>query len=127
MKKSFLFAGLLFLLLACSKDKNITGTNADGSVNAKSSVKSEPFTENTVHITSSGFSPEFLRVNINNTVVWVNDDNVVHTVTSPSGKFDSGDIPPGSTFRYYFDNTGNYDYYCKYHDIRGTIQVAGIR
>lgn len=68
-------------------------------------------------------------IGVNNTVVWVNDDNVAHTVTArsvPNGaqNFDSGNMPPGQTFEYTFTVPGNYTYYCVYHPwMVGTVIV----
>jgi plastocyanin len=126
MKKVFFFTGLLFLLLGCSKDQSVTGINVSDNISAKGgNGKESPTIQNTVHILGSGFSPDSLIVNINSTVFWVNDDDKPHTVTSD--KFDSGDILPGSTYKFYFDNTGHYHYYCKYHSEKAVIVVAGIR
>ena len=124
MKKVLFFAGSLFLLVACSKDRSIEGKQDDASVTIKNSSSSEP-DMNIVHILNTGFSPDSMMVNINSSVSWVNDDAVSHTVTSD--KFDSGDILPGSTFKFNFDNTGSYYYHCTHHSERGVIVVAGIR
>jgi len=113
MKKNFLFAGFLLLLAACSKENS----DSNGSVNL-----------NTVSIKNMSFSPQSLRVNINATVTWVNDDNITHTVTADDGSFDSGDILPGAKFMYTFSNTGTYNYHCTYHlSMTGTIIATGIR
>lgn len=54
-------------------------------------------------------------------VIWKNDDNAAHTVTSgtilegPSGTFDSGLIKSGKTFSHRFDDTGKYPYFCMIH------------
>ena len=125
MKKVFFFTGLLFLLLGCSKDQSVTDMNDSDNINAKANIGNETTPQNTVHILASGFSPDSLLVNINSAVFWVNDDGKTHTVTSD--KFDSGDILPGSTYKFTFDNTGHYQYYCKYHAERAVIVVAGIR
>ena len=126
MKKVFFFTSVLFALLACSKDKSVSDANSrdDASTAYATGNKSFP-SQNIVHILNSGYSPDSLMVNINSSVAWVNDDNATHTVSSD--KFDSGDIPPGGTFQFAFDNTGTYRYFCKYHSEKGVIVVAGIR
>jgi plastocyanin len=63
-------------------------------------------------------------IGINNTVVWTNDDSVVHTVTSlsvPSGAstFNSGNINAGSTSSHTFSTPGVYKYYCVIHPWMG--------
>lgn len=48
------------------------------------------------------FNPENLTIPEGATVIWVNADNVAHTVTKKSGpgpSFDSGPIEPGGTYQ----------------------------
>jgi plastocyanin len=115
MKKSIFFASLLLLLVACSKDNNMDNNGGTGN-------------PNTISMKNSVFSPPSLQVNINSTVTWINDDNMVHTVTSDNGSFDSGDIAPGARFSFTFTNTGTFNYHCVHHSgMTGVLIVAGIR
>ncbi len=67
------------------------------------------------------YDPDSLTVQAGTTVVWSNDDDAIHTVTSgvpsegPSEVFDSGMVAAGETFEYTFDETGTFDYYCIVH------------
>jgi plastocyanin len=68
------------------------------------------------------FVPPQKSVPHGTTIVWTNDDNVQHTVTSflpitgPTIVFDSNQISPnGGTFKFRFDEVGTYNYYCKIH------------
>ena len=67
------------------------------------------------------FIPSKIAVRANQTVVWNNDDNVAHNMTSGTindgsdGVFDSGLILPGSSFRHKFVRKGTYRYYCVVH------------
>ena len=115
MKKNILFAGLLLLMVACSKEKNFDSNNP-------------PVANNTILMKGSVFTPSTLQVNINVTVTWVNDDNMTHTVTADDGSFDSGDIAPGAKFMHTFSNTGTYNYHCVHHSgMVGAVTVTGIR
>ena len=126
MKKNIFFTGVLFLFLACTKGDSFDNTKAV--LGARSGSTEDPFfNQNTIHIKNSTFSPETLKVNVNTTVFWVNDDNIAHTVTADDSKFDSGDISSSGGFKLMFDNTGTYTYHCKYHQEKGTIMVEGIR
>lgn len=126
MKKIFFSTGLLLSLLACTKDRSVTEQNTDDNKVTGSDAKlNSGFYKNIVHIVNSAYSPVSLKISINDTVAWVNDDKTVHTVTSD--RFDSGDILPGGSFKNMFDNTGSYNYYCKYHGERGLLEVAGIK
>lgn len=77
------------------------------------------------------FSPVNIKVviGVNNTVTWINQDGVPHTVTSssvPSGAsmFNSGNMNPGATFTMTFTVAGTYGYYCQYHNwMKGTVTV----
>ncbi len=77
---------------------------------------------------SNGYAPANLVVvlGVNNTVLWVNNDRVAHTVSSSSSSqpFNSGNLDPGKTYTYTFTKPGTYQYYCIYHGwMYGTITV----
>ena len=77
---------------------------------------------------SPGYSPDTITVviGVNNTVVWVNNDNMPHTVTATNKLFDSGNMNPGDTFSYTFTSPGVYGYGCSYHSwMKGTVVVKG--
>jgi plastocyanin len=75
------------------------------------------------------FSPNPVNIKIGDTVTWVNDDTVFHTVVSgnPSGGgetgkvFDSGLSGPtalttkGKTFSHKFTEKGEFPYFCQLH------------
>ena len=68
------------------------------------------------------FSPNTLIIDAGQTVTWLNDDVMGHTVTSgqPSDNqtgtiFDSPAIAPGKEFSHTYQNSGVYDYFCQIH------------
>ena len=72
------------------------------------------------------YSPNTItvRVGVNNTVTWVNNDDAPHTVTASDGYFDSGNIAAGQSWTHTFSTPGTYSYYCSYHPwMKGTIVV----
>ena len=82
--------------------------------------------------TNEPFVPSTVNVPINSTVVWTNNDNSVHTVTSglpeqgARGMFDSGILSRGATFNFTFNKTGSYQYHCSLHPfMRGSVIVGG--
>ena len=82
--------------------------------------------------TNECFLPASLNVAIGETVLWSNDDNAAHTVTSgtsasgPDGLFDSGMILAGESFEFTFDSEGIFDYYCVVHPwMTGEVIVGG--
>ncbi|PWN07354.1 cupredoxin domain-containing protein [Rhodohalobacter mucosus] len=75
---------------------------------------------NEVWMVNRAFTPATLEIERGTTITWQNESSEVHTVTSGSnrnhdGLFDSGNISPGSTFSYTFNETGTFDYYCIPH------------
>lgn len=76
------------------------------------------------------FIPLHLQVTVGTTVVWINDDNVMHTVQSqnelgkPTGLFNSDVLTTGERFAFKFDKSGTYNYYCTLHPWRvGQVSV----
>ena len=63
------------------------------------------------------FAPPEINVAPNATVVWTNDDSIIHSVTSgkpretPTGEFDSGIIQAADSYSHTFSKSGAYDYY----------------
>lgn len=69
--------------------------------------------------TSTCFTPSILNISTGDTVMWTNNDNVGHSITSglpygaQTGVFDSGMIAPGKTYSFTFQNPGTYKYFDK--------------
>lgn len=86
--------------------------------------------------TNNAYSPNPTNIEIGDTVVWVNNDNVLHTVTSGSyddeyetrgSDFSSGYIAPQSSYELTFEDTGSFDYFCLLHPYMvGTVNVGEI-
>ena len=68
-----------------------------------------------VDIKNSAFTQGTVEISKGATVTWTNDDGVPHTVTSVSGAFDSGNIDPGKTYSYTFNQAGTFEYSCTNH------------
>ena len=81
-------------------------------------------TSNSVEIADFAFSPPTLTIAAGESVTWTNSDQVVHTATSTSGAFDSGDLDPGESYTFTFTTPGTYDYLCTPHpSMTGRIVV----
>ena len=72
-------------------------------------------TMRTVTMKGFRFRPDTVTIAAGDTVLWVNGDDEAHTVTMDSTELDSGDIPPGSRFRWVFRTRGRYRYHCEVH------------
>ena len=78
-----------------------------------------------VKIQDFAFVPANVIINKGEDVKWTNVDLVVHTSTSDTGKWDSGDITHGNSFQFRFNKTGSFSYHCTYHPaMKGTVRVT---
>lgn len=50
------------------------------------------------------------------TITFINKDPKNHTVGEMKNTFYSGKLKPGGSFSYTFNDTGNYAFYCNYHN-----------
>ena len=106
-------------VLSCTKDANSIAQEDE--TNAQSIIYGK------ISILGSGFDPQEFYVREKGGVSWVNNDNLVHTVTADNGVFDSKDLQSGASFTYTFNTRGNYPYHCKYHPEKaGTIKAVEI-
>ena len=85
-----------------------------------------------VHIRGMRFEPRNVTVKPGQTVVWVNDDNLVHTITSGTGTLpshvplSSSFLTRGQTFRHSFGEAGTYEYLCLPHLDQATMRGATV-
>ena len=74
-----------------------------------------------VTMKTGNYDPAAITIEVGSEVVWINDDVLLHTVTSgsegggPDGIFNSGPFNTGSTFTHTFAEAGEYPYYCVLH------------
>ncbi len=68
-----------------------------------------------VKIENMLFVPSELKVHGGDTIEWVNNDLVPHTVTSIVSQFDSGIIAPGGRWKFHVKKKGAFAYKCSYH------------
>jgi plastocyanin len=69
------------------------------------------------------FQPNPLTIKVGDNVTWINDDTVMHTVTSGSGpndpnegkQFNSGLLAEGQAVTHTFKTTGEFNYFCQIH------------
>jgi plastocyanin len=113
----FLFA-ILINSNSCTKD-----TTLDSPTKVSDPKVTGPGT-NEVWIQGSAFSPETISVTAGTTVTWTNKDAMLHTVTSTTGLFDSGNIANNGTYSRQFNTIGSFPYKCLIHSaMTGTVIV----
>jgi plastocyanin len=78
-----------------------------------------------ITMNGDGFIGGDLTVPVGTEVTWSNNDIEVHTATSDSQVFNSGDLEPGKSFSFTFTAPGTYTYSCEPHPwMTGTITVV---
>lgn len=123
--QSFTIGLLIFLgsvlFLSCSKSESdiAESANVNGSIHGTAGGTIHYTTKVTMQ--NSAFSPASVTVMETGSILWVNNDGVVHTVTADNGSFDSGDIQPGSSYGKTFTTIGPHPYHCKYH-----LEMTGL-
>lgn len=126
MKKPFIIFALVvvaiagvsayFLLSASNKQKT------PGVKLPSEETKSTPKEKNTILIKDFTFNPNTLTVKAGDTVTWLNEDGVVHTIKST--EFTSPNMKNGETFKFQFTVTGTYEYSCSVHPyMKGKVVV----
>ena len=77
-----------------------------------------------VAIDNFTFGPQELHVKVGTTVIWVNRDDIPHTVTSTTLAFRSKALDTNDKFSFTFTTPGSYKYFCSLHPhMTGTIVV----
>ncbi|AJF62526.1 MAG: Blue (Type 1) copper protein [archaeon GW2011_AR20] len=116
MKKRYFILVLLFLLFiaGCSSSNKNSDNQANTQINGIN-----------VKITGFAFSPAELTVKVGDTVTWVNEDSVKHTVTSDSGsELSSPLFAKSETYSHTFNTPGTFAYHCNVHpDMTGKVIV----
>lgn len=96
----------------------VTGSGTSGGIGGQGYAQ-------TVSITTSSFDPQIVFAVQGGTILWVNNDNMTHTVTSDSGnELNSPIIPPGATYAHTFTKVGTYPYHCNFRPyLTGSVVV----
>ena len=77
------------------------------------------------------YIPLNLEAPTGTTVIWTNDDSVLHTIQSTDeqgkiiGLFNSPPLKTGEIFEFTFDESGVYHYYCSLHPWRVGLVTIG--
>ena len=72
------------------------------------------------------FDPADAAVGAGDSIVFVNEGQDAHTVTSDDGQFDSGTLNPGESYTVTFEGEGTITYHCSIHpEMVGSVTVGG--
>jgi plastocyanin len=124
-KAVILLAGMVTLLAGCgvhpSAESPTTpmplGANDNGMSSARPQADASAAEPARVVIDNFAYSPREITVAPGSRVLWVNRDDVPHTVTSTAKPktFDSGALDGEESFAFTFQTPGTYDYFCAVH------------
>ncbi len=82
----------------------------------------------TLKIANFKYQPADLKLNVGETVQFVNKDEEPHTVTAKNGSFDSKALDTDQTWASTFTTPGTFPYICSIHPfMHGTITVTPKR
>ncbi|VVB64133.1 Cupredoxin-like domain protein [uncultured archaeon] len=121
---------LLVLMIALGSCAQVNVLNQQGMVKLEGNQRivgqDQSSSTNTVTIDDYSFPPSTLVVPKGTTVIWHNQGNVDHTVTSDTKDLFDSRVGPGREFSFSFSTPGTYNYHCSIHtSMHGTIVVTG--
>jgi plastocyanin len=79
------------------------------------------------HLTIDNFTfkPDAVTVPVGTRIVWVNDDDIPHSIVETMGKFHSPALDTEDKFSFTFDKAGSYEYFCGLHPhMKGKVVVT---
>ena len=84
-----------------------------------------------VNMVDFSFSPDSVRINAGDSVMWTNNGTYTHTSTSGvngvwDSLWDSGDLVHGATFVHGFPANGTFHYFCRHHYSGGMTGVVVV-
>ena len=74
-----------------------------------------PFRRHVVEIQAFSFQPQRTVVSPGDTIVWINQDIVPHTVTANGGTWRSQPLEEGDSWEMVVGNGGMETYFCEFH------------
>lgn len=76
-----------------------------------------------VKIDNFTFGPQKLTAKVGDTVTWINEDDIPHTVVS-IGHYRSKALDTGDKYSFTFTTSGTFEYFCSLHPhMQGTVVV----
>jgi plastocyanin len=118
-----ILAGALMVLMiltvpGCTSDS----TNPYGTNQTPSNIP-----PNTVVMASLSFTPSSLTIAKGTTITWRNDDAIVHTSTSDTTGWDTGNVAAGASKTTVFNTSGTFKYHCTYHRAMGMVGTITVQ
>ncbi len=115
MKRIAILLSLSLLLISISGCiKSTSPATTDFPVDNSNTI--EEIDSNVIKIIDFSFQPAEITIEKGETVTWVNQDTIQHTVTSDQGnELNSDLLSNGQVYSHTFDQTGAFPYHCTPH------------
>lgn len=72
------------------------------------------------------FEPRDLQITTGQTVTWINQGKIHHTITADDDSFHSAFVEPGKSYSHTFTRPGRYPYHCVLHGSEGGVGMSGV-
>jgi len=100
------------------------GCGSDSDSSAVDECESD---DTVVTVRDNTFEPQELEVEAGTTVCWANEGRAEHDVFPDEGDlFGLDSLNPGEAYRYTFEESGEYPYYCSIHGAPGSGQWGSV-
>jgi plastocyanin len=110
--RALAFAGVMSTVMFCavaSYSARVAGNPPSAAAGAPAATGTE------VKIDNFAFNPAVITVKAGTQVIWVNKDDIPHTVDSSQGKFKSAALDTDEKFEFKFSEPGEYPFFCRMH------------
>lgn len=94
-------------------------------ITSNSETNQTDITTHKILILNNNFSPSIKTIKKGDTVIWTNNDNLPHSITSDTGtELGSGVLIKNESYSHKFQFDGTYNYHCNFNEsIKGKIIV----
>ena len=110
----FAFALTASLVLVVLSGRSSASQPSSSALNATAAANSTD-TGTEIKIDNFAFIPAAVTVKTGTRVIWVNHDDIPHTIDSSDGKFRSGALDTDDHFQFLFTEPGEYQFFCRLH------------
>ena len=125
--KAVLAAALIIAPTAFAQSKDTPAKDASAKDASAKDVASAGGKEYTVTMSNMDYGALPPGLKVGDTIVWVNHDTVIHSVTARDKSFDIR-INPGQSTKMPLMTAGRFPFYCLFHPtMRGTLTVGAAK
>jgi plastocyanin len=95
----------------------LAGFVATRLLNSAAAGAAEQLASANIAVDNFTFAPREITVEKGTTVIWVNHDDVPHTIVSADKKFKSKALDTDDQYSFTFTEAGTYPYFCSVHPV----------